>query len=147
MGRTLTLGITALLLTACGNTTPPAATVTVTPSTTTPSMNDWRTESADESANLSQALRAVGDAITNRDLPAMRIGCTQLRSSVDALERDLPSPNPKVDTALHGALDDYRSVSQLCMTIRPGSTEEVTAMSDLIDSGTKHMKTAINLMG
>lgn len=155
MRGTLAALSTLLLLTGCSADNPPPAaepvTVTVARPLETPqpqSMTAWKQATADEIRATGTALTAVGDSMTNYDLPAMRVNCTRLRSSVDQLERALPSPDTAVNTALQGSIDDFRSLSQLCMTITPGSgNEEIDAMGDLVDSGSDHLYDAFDLMG
>jgi hypothetical protein len=142
------LAATAILLAGCGSNTTPAATVTVTPSTTeapAQAMSDWKQSAANEIHAMGDSLIAVGDAMQGPDLPAMRVGCTRLSTSVDHLERDLPSPDQQVNSALQDTIDDFRSLSQLCMTLN--STAEIAEMQRLVDRGSQRMTHAFDLMG
>lgn len=145
--RLLTALALVLLIVGCGSTTTPAATVTATPTTSTAqSMTEWKHGAADAVHATGEALTALGGSMKAYDLPAMHVNCTHLRSTVDKLERTLPSPNRDVTAALQDSIDDFRSLTQLCMTINPSSTDEVKAMSDLVDHGSQRMTDAFNLM-
>jgi hypothetical protein len=139
----------AILLTACGNTTTPAQTVTVTPtqtSATAQAMSEWKRGAADEIHTMGDAMTSIGDAMQHYDLPTMRVNCTRLRTSVDHLERQLPSPDTQVNDALQDTIDDFRALAQLCMTVTPTSDTELNEMGRLINRGGQRMSEAFDLM-
>jgi hypothetical protein len=111
-------------------------------------MSAWKKRAADSVGNVGDALTAVGTAMQTRDLTGLHSGCADLRQAVDQLERQLPSPDRQLDAAFQDAIDNYRSLSQLCMTIGPTSTKaDIDQMQPYLDTGSGRMCDAYGIMG
>lgn len=149
----------AMVLAGCGG-EPAPRTVTVTesappiaapPVTTTAepaTMSEWMKTAATPVGDVGDALIAVGQAMQDVDYGAIRATCPDLRAASDALDRALPSPDPEVTSALQDAVDNWRSLSQMCSNIAPPvSDAEMQQMNEYLDTGGTRMCDAYELMG
>lgn len=111
-------------------------------------IHDWDENALVDLQAVSDSLHQTGQAMINTDLGLMRIGCTNLRSAIDKLERKLPTPDDQATDALHDSIDDWRSLSQLCMTLGASSTDaEFNQMSTYLHDGEAHRQTAYDRLG
>jgi hypothetical protein len=112
-------------------------------------MAQWKKQAADAVGTMGEALIATGDAMqAGPDFNAMHVGCTDVRSAADGLERQLPSPDGQVNAALHDTIDNFRSMSQICMTLGPlSNVAEIQSMRRYMDAGADRMNDAFDLMG
>lgn len=151
--RGLTICVAGVLLVGCGSSDPPSAsTVTVTQpvvTTTQQSMASWKKQAADSVGQMGDALIATGDAMqAGPDFTAMREGCADLRAAADEIERQLPSPDAAVNAGFGAAVDNYRSASQLCMTMGPASdVADIASLRRFMDAGEVGMNAAFEAMG
>lgn len=161
MGGRIAAGAAAIAISvaACGSpsTSSSPSTVTVTQTPAAPSavaapmqtMTEWKHQAADSVSTVGGALVATGKAMqAGPDFPAMRVGCADLRSAADGLDRQLPSPDETVNAAFRDTIDNYRSASQICMTLGPfSSTEEIRSMEKYMDAGADRMYDAFDALG
>lgn len=112
-------------------------------------MASWSNQAADSVEAMGDALIATGEAMqAGPDFTAMRVGCADLRAASDGLDRQLPSPDRRVNAAFRDTIDNYRSASQICMTLGPASSSaEIRSMREFIDAGGARMSEAFELLG
>lgn len=78
----------------------------------------------------------------------MRAACPDLRAASDQLERTLPAPDAGVTAALQDGVDNFRSLSQLCVNASPSMSDaERDQMERYLDDGGGRMCDAYETMG
>lgn len=151
MRRTLSgILVVFVLLTACASPPSPASNPpTPSDATYTPApvktIGEWKRREADHFADITKGLFQMSGAAQDYDLPNVRVGCISLRTASDNLERDLPSPDEAVNTALRAMIDSYRSAASIAMTITDGNS--LDGASRHLNEGSSHMYDAFNLLG
>lgn len=96
---------------------------TVTTTTTAPARADlaeavrqWKDRAGDHFTESAKALEQVSEASAAGDEAALRSGCLRLHdTNTVGLQRDLPSPDPRLTDALQRMIDDINTATHACM--------------------------------
>jgi hypothetical protein len=130
-GRSALLALAAVLLAAGGcsahqdgsaptATTAASATSSAEPAPTTTSpataMRQWEQRAGDHFTQSSQALQQVSDASSAEDAAALGSGCQKLHdTNTIGLQRDLPTPDPRLTERLQRMIDDINTATHACV--------------------------------
>ena len=134
--------LAALAVTLC------ACTSTVPGHPTAPAALTWQRNITTAVTGLGAALGPVGDAMMSHDFAAMAHACAGLRSPIDQIEHQLPTPDQAVNDALRESVDDYRSFARICATLNPVTAPSaLDKLSDDLTHGDTAMRTALDHMG
>jgi hypothetical protein len=113
--------------TAPSATPAPEATSTQTPvpSATTPAPSpvplaeatrEWTRRAGDHFTASGKALQEVSEASASGDEAGLRDGCTQLHdTNTIGLQRDLPTPDPRLTDELQRMIDDINTATHACV--------------------------------
>ena len=140
----------------------PAATVTpdptvIAPSTTEPTptttslataLRQWESAAGEHFAESGKALQQVTEASAANDEAALRSGCQQLHdANTVGLQRDLPTPDPRLTAELQRMLDDINTATHACVRFVL-AREEVDAATyrDYLARAVEHLHRAKGIL-
>lgn len=113
----------------------PAATTTASSSATSAplpldeAMRQWKTVAGAHFTESGKALQEVSEASAAGDEVALRDGCTQLHdANTIGLQRDLPTPDPRLTSELQRMIDDINTATHACLRFAL-AREEVDAQN------------------
>jgi predicted lipid-binding transport protein (Tim44 family) len=122
------LVVVTLSPTACTaqRTTPSASTVPApetssstaapAPASLAEAMRQWKALAGDHFAASGKALQQVSEASASGDEAELRSGCTQLHdTNTLGLQRDLPTPDPRLTDELQRMIDDINTATHACV--------------------------------
>lgn len=79
-------------------------------------MRQWESRAGDHFAESGKALQQVSEASATGDEAALRSGCTQLHdANIVGLQRDLPTPDPRLTDELQRMIDDINTATHACL--------------------------------
>ncbi|MBU9766614.1 hypothetical protein FR943_22575 [Mycobacterium sp. TNTM28] len=120
--------------------------------TSAPVTDEWREAVFDAVAGLGAQMGPIGDAMVTHDhvtnYTAMHNACTDLRGYVDAMQtKVLPGPDVKINDALQGGIDGFRSMADQCVALTPAnSSRRLDKLARTMDEADKHIKDAIKML-
>lgn len=134
-GRAAVLALAAVSLTATGCSAPPdrpapevatSPTIAASPSSSaepTPTttslataMRQWEERARNHFTQSSEALQQVSDASSAEDAAALGSGCQKLHdTNTVGLQRDLPTPDPRLTERLQRMIDDINTATHACV--------------------------------
>ena len=98
----------------------PSSTSSTEPAPATPSLataiRQWEVIAADHFTQSGEALQRVSEASAAGDEAALLSGCRQLHdANTVGLQRDLPTPDPKLTEELQRMIDDINTATHACV--------------------------------
>jgi hypothetical protein len=107
---------TPMTMTAPEISTATAATTSPTPLTLAESTRQWADRAGEHFSESGKALQQVSEASAAGDEAALRSGCTQLHdTNTLGLQRDLPTPDPRLTDELQRMIDDINTATHACL--------------------------------
>jgi len=93
-----------------------STTETTAPASLADAMRQWEALAGDHFAVSGKALQQVSEASAAGDETAMQSGCTQLHdTNTLGLQRDLPTPDPRLTGELQRMIDDINIATHACL--------------------------------
>ena len=79
-------------------------------------MRQWEAKAAEHFTASGKALQQVSEASAAGDEAALRSGCRQLHdANTVGLQRDLPTPDPRLTEELQRMIDDINTATHACV--------------------------------
>jgi hypothetical protein len=115
----------------------------VTASAVYPGVPEWYSQSQVHFDNTRNFMQAVIDAISTKDIGALRSACSSVHDELMInLQEHLPTPDPALTSALQSEIDDIHSAMHICMSLGPNSTlADLDQADSFMQQATDHMKT------
>lgn len=118
------------------------------PAPTTTSLADemkgWEAVAGEHFTESSQALQQVSDASAAEDAQALGSGCKKLHdANVVGLQRDLPTPDPKLTAELQRMIDDVNIATHACIRfVLAREAVDVQTYQDYLARAVEHLHRA-----
>jgi hypothetical protein len=110
-------------------------------------MKAWRNQAQPSIDKMNDAMAWFEGAVKNSDYTGAVEACRSFAGGVDALQRQLPSPDDDVTAVLEEAVSHFRDFDRECPTVNAGMTQD---QANLVvahrDKGIERIKTAVGMM-
>jgi len=122
-------------------TSPSAPTAPPSPATV---LRQWEAVAGDHFTLSAEALQQVSEASAAGDESGLRSGCQQLHDANSiGLQRDLPTPDPKLTAELQRMIDDMNTATHACLRfILSRNTDDAGIYQDYLARAVDHLQRA-----
>lgn len=122
---------------------PPVATSTPAPSLAE-QIREWKARAGDHFTESAAALEQVSDAAAAEDDAGLSAGCQRLHdTNAIGLQRDLPTPDPRLTEALQKMIDDMNTATHACLRFVLGrDPREADTYQDYLARAVEHLRRA-----